>query len=166
MVFARDETNATESGYGLETELADPDARVIDAAADGAIALEALARPLTVLGQRLEAMIADPPDWLDGSARARVEGATASLSWRIDTVRAWISMLARAVGPVDPEYVDWLAGVDFVVPNTPLTVGVAYVDTDITRAESAYLQPSFSKGQDGFGSIADAQVVFSVTAAF
>ena len=109
MVFARDETNATESGYGLETELSDPDPKVIDAAADAAIALEALARPLTVLGQRLEAMIADPPDWLDGSARARVEGAMASLSWRIDTLRAWISMLARAVGPVDPEYVDWLA---------------------------------------------------------
>jgi len=108
MVFARDETNASESGYGLETELADPDAGVVDAAADAAIALEALARPLTVLGQRLEDMIADPPDWLDGSARARVEGATASLSWRIDTLRAWISMLARAVGPVDPEYVDWL----------------------------------------------------------
>ena len=109
MVFARDETNATESGYGLETELADPDPNVIDAAADAAIALEALARPLTMLGQRLEAMIADPPDWLDASARARVEGATASLSWRIDTLRAWISMLARALGPVDPEYVDWLA---------------------------------------------------------
>jgi len=109
MVFARDETNATESGYGLETELADPDPNVIDAAADAAIALEALARPLTMLGQRLEAMIADPPYWLDASARARVEGATASLSWRIDTLRAWISMLARALGPVDPEYVDWLA---------------------------------------------------------
>jgi ATP-dependent DNA helicase DinG len=109
MVFARDETNATESGYGLETELADPDPKVIDAAADASIAMEALARPLTVLGQRLEAMIADPPDWLDGSARARVEGAMASLSWRIDTLRAWISMLARAVGPVDPEYIDWLA---------------------------------------------------------
>ena len=108
MVFARDETNATESGYGLETELADPDAGVVDAAADAAIALEALARPLTVLGQRLEGLIADPPDWLDCSARARVEGAMASLSWRIDTLRAWISMLARAVGPVDPEYVDWL----------------------------------------------------------
>ena len=39
MVFARDETNATESGYGLETELADPDAGVVDAAADAAIAL-------------------------------------------------------------------------------------------------------------------------------
>lgn len=109
MVLARDETNAAESGYGLETELADPDPAVIDAAADAAAALEALARPLTILGQRLEAMIADPPDWLDGSARARVEGATASLSWRIDTLRAWISMLARAVGPIDPEYVDWLA---------------------------------------------------------
>lgn len=109
MVYARDETNATEAGYGLETELADPDAAVVDAVADAAIALEALARPLTLLGQRLEAMISDPPDWLDGSARARVEGAMASLGWRIDTLRAWISMLARAVGPVDPDFVDWLA---------------------------------------------------------
>ncbi len=109
MVFARDESNLAESGYGLETELADPDAGVVDAVADAAVALEGLARPLTVLGQRLEAMIADPPDWLDGAARARVEGAMASLGWRIDTLRAWISMLARAVGPVDPDFVDWLA---------------------------------------------------------
>ncbi len=109
MVFARDESNAAEGGYGLETELADPDAAVVDAVADAAVALDALVRPLTVLGQRLEAMIADPPDWLDGAARARVEGAMASLGWRIDTLRAWISMLARAVGPVDPDFVDWLA---------------------------------------------------------
>jgi ATP-dependent DNA helicase DinG len=109
MVFARDESNAAEAGYGLETELADPDAAVVDAVADAQVALEALARPLTMLGQRLEALIGDPPDWLDGSARARVEGAMASLGWRIDTLRAWISMLARAVGPVDPDFVDWLA---------------------------------------------------------
>ena len=109
MVFARDESSAAEAGYGLETELADPHAAVVDAAGDAAVALEALARPLTVLGGRLEAMIADPPDWLDGGARARVEGAMASLGWRIDTVRAWNSMLARAVGPVDPDFVDWLA---------------------------------------------------------
>ena len=109
MVFARDESNAAEAGYGLETELADPDAAVVDAVADAAIALEALARPLTILGQRLEAMIADPPDWLDGGARARVEGAMASLGWRIDTLRTWISMLGRAVGPIDPDFVDWLA---------------------------------------------------------
>lgn len=109
MVYARDETNAAEGGYGLETELADPEAAVVDAVADAAVALEALVRPLTLLGQRLEAMIADPPDWLDGSARARVEGAMASLGWRIETLRAWIAMLARAVGPVDPDFVDWLA---------------------------------------------------------
>ena len=109
MVFARDESNAADAGYGLETELADPDAAVVDAVADAAVALEALARPLTVLGGRLEAMIADPPDWLDGGARARVEGAMASLGWRIDTLRAWIAMLGRAVGPVDPDFVDWLA---------------------------------------------------------
>ena len=109
MVFARDESNAAEAGYGLETELADPHAALVDAVADAAVALEALARPLTILGGRLEAMIADPPDWLDGSARARVEGAMASLGWRIDTIRAWIAMLARAVGPVDPDFVDWLA---------------------------------------------------------
>ncbi|WP_425505120.1 ATP-dependent DNA helicase [Sphingorhabdus profundilacus] len=109
MVFARDESNLAESGYGLETELADPPPAVVDAVADTQVALEALARPLTLLGTRLEAMIADPPDWLDGGARARVEGAMASLGWRIDTVRAWISMLARAVGPVDADFVDWLA---------------------------------------------------------
>lgn len=109
MVFARDESNLAESGYGLETELADPPPAVVDAVADTQVALEALARPLTLLGGRLEAMIADPPDWLDGGARARVEGAMASLGWRIDTVRAWISMLARAVGPVDADFVDWLA---------------------------------------------------------
>ena len=109
MVFARDESNAADAGYGLETELADPHPAVVDAVADAAVALEALARPLTVLGGRLEAMIADPPDWLDGGARARVEGAMASLSWRIDTLRAWIAMLGRAVGPADPDFVDWLA---------------------------------------------------------
>lgn len=109
MVFARDESNAADAGYGLETELADPDVAVVDSVADAAVALEALARPLTVLGGRLEAMIADPPDWLDGGARARVEGAMASLGWRIDSVRAWIAMLGRAVGPVDPDFVDWLA---------------------------------------------------------
>ena len=109
MVFARDESGETDAGYGLETELTTPDAAMVDAVAEAQVALDALARPLTVLGQRMEALISDPPDWLDGAARARVEGAMASLSWRIDTVRSWISMLARANGAVDPDFVDWLA---------------------------------------------------------
>ncbi|MFS0773527.1 TorF family putative porin [Sphingomonas sp. 1P08PE] len=72
---------------------------------------------------------------------------------------------ATSVAPTG-EYFDWLVGADYTIKGTPLTVGVAYVDTDISRADAAYLQPSFSRGQDGFGSIADAQVVFSLTAAF
>jgi ATP-dependent DNA helicase DinG len=109
MVFARDESGEADAGYGLETELTSPDAAMVDAVAEAQVALDALARPLTVLGQRMEAIISDPPDWLDGAARARVEGAMASLSWRIDTVRSWMAMLARANGVVDPDFVDWLA---------------------------------------------------------
>ncbi len=108
-VFARDESGDAEAGYGLETELASPDAMMIDAVAEAQVAFDALARPLTVLGQRMEALISDPPDWLDGAARARIEGAMASLSWRIDTVRSWCAMLARANGAIDPDFVDWLA---------------------------------------------------------
>jgi len=109
MVFARDESNSADAGYGLETELASPDPALVDAAARCSAAFEAIAKPLTVLGRRLEALIADPPDWLDGAARARAEGAMASLDWRIDLLRAWIAMLARAAGPGNPDFVDWLA---------------------------------------------------------
>ena len=64
------------------------------------------------------------------------------------------------------EYWDWMLGADYAIAGTPLTVGVAYTDTDIDSAEAAYLRPSFSKGQDGPGNIAGPQVVFSLTAAF
>lgn len=63
-------------------------------------------------------------------------------------------------------YWDWLLGVDYIIAGTPLTLGVAYVDTDISRREAAYLQPAFSKGRDGRGQIADAAVVLSLSAAF
>ena len=61
------------------------------------------------LGQRLEAVLAEPPDWLDSAARARVEGAAASLRWRAEMVAAWLGLLARIGGPADPDFVDWLA---------------------------------------------------------
>jgi uncharacterized protein (TIGR02001 family) len=63
------------------------------------------------------------------------------------------------------EYLDWMLGADLAIPGTPLTVGVAYTDTDISEAESAYLLPNFSSTKDG-SSIAGSQVVFSVSAAF
>lgn len=61
-------------------------------------------------------------------------------------------------------FTDWSLGVDAAFKN--LTLGVAYVDTDISRSDAAYLQPGFSKGNDGTGRIAGPTVVFSLTAAF
>src|SRR3546814_8961781 len=61
------------------------------------------------LGKRLEALIEDPPDWLDGQARARVDGARHSLGTRIDTLGGWLSLLGRVGGPANPDFVDWLA---------------------------------------------------------
>jgi len=108
LTYARAEQPG-DAGYGLETELAEPDAALIEAAAPAAAALDALVRPLVTLGRRLEAVLAEAPDWLDGPARARVEGAIASIGWRAETVAAWLSLLARVGGPADADFVDWLA---------------------------------------------------------
>ena len=107
-VYARDESNA-EAGYGIETEASGLPGEVIEAAGAAAAALAAIRVPLIQLGGRLEAIFADPPDWLDGQGRARIEGARHSLSWRVDLLTAWESLLARLGGPADPEFVDWLA---------------------------------------------------------
>ncbi|MEQ6335280.1 MULTISPECIES: TorF family putative porin [Sphingobium] len=62
------------------------------------------------------------------------------------------------------KYLDWLVGADVAIPGTPLTLGIAYVDTDIARVEENYIRPNFSAA-DG-KSIARSQVVFSISAAF
>jgi ATP-dependent DNA helicase DinG len=106
-VYAR--SKAQEAGYGLETELAEPDGALVSAAAAAAERLESLNKPLAALARRLEAVLEDAPDWLDAQARARVEGAIRGLSWRRETLAAWIALLARIGGEADPEFVDWLA---------------------------------------------------------
>jgi len=106
-VYAR--AKAQEAGYGLETELAEPDGTFVSAAASAMEALEALGKPLAALGRRLEAVLEDAPDWLDGQARARVEGAIGGLTWRRETLAAWIALLGRVGGVADPDFVDWLA---------------------------------------------------------
>ena len=107
LTFARAERES-DAGYGLETELAAPTPELIEAAAAAAEALEALHRPLVVLGRRLEAVLAEAPDWMDAPARARIEGAIASLGWRVETVASWLALLARVGGPAAPQFVDWL----------------------------------------------------------
>ena len=106
-VYAR--ASAQDAGYGIETELAEPDPALVDAAAPAVEALELLVRPLIALGKRLEAVIEDSPDWLDPQARARVEGAIGGLGWRVQTLQAWIALASRIGGPADPDFVDWLA---------------------------------------------------------
>lgn len=68
-----------------------------------------------------------------------------------------------AVAPTG-KYWDWSLGTDVTWKN--LTFNVSYVDTDLSVSEASYLQPSFSKGQDGTGNIAGSTVVVSLTAAF
>lgn len=110
-VYARSEDGRgqVDAGYGLETELAEPDGALIDAAMAAAESLDALLKPLNRLARRLEAILTDPPDWMDGPARARIEGALGSLGWRTDLVAGWLALLARIGGPADPDFVDWLA---------------------------------------------------------
>jgi ATP-dependent DNA helicase DinG len=107
-VYARDESGQ-EAGYGLETEAANLDGAFVEVAQTACDALADLRLPLIKLSGRLEALLEDPPDWLDGQGRARIEGARYSLTWRIDLLTAWEALLARLGGPVDPEFVDWLA---------------------------------------------------------
>ncbi len=91
VVYAR--SKAQEAGYGLETELAEPDGALVSDAAAAMQALEALQKPFAALARRLEAVIEDAPDWLDSQARARVEGAIRGVSWRRETLAAWIALL-------------------------------------------------------------------------
>ncbi|WP_353229230.1 ATP-dependent DNA helicase [Novosphingobium sp.] len=109
LVHARDESGGQEAGYGLETEAAGLDGGFITVAAAAQDALEALRQPLARIGTRIEALLADPPDWLDSTARARIEGARGSIQWRCDLLTGWIALLARLGGPADPDFVDWLA---------------------------------------------------------
>ena len=108
-VYARDESGGQEAGYGLETEAAQLDGPLIERAGAAQAALAELRGPMIRLGVRIEAVLAEPPDWLDGPGRARLEGARHALGWRIDTVAAWEALLDRLGGPADPQFVDWLA---------------------------------------------------------
>lgn len=111
--YARDEsangTGGQEAGYGIETDVADLDADFVRLAEQAQAALAAIRHPLVALGGRLEAIVENAPDWLDDQGRARVEGARHSLGWRADLLTAWEALLNSLGGPVDPEFVDWLA---------------------------------------------------------
>ncbi len=109
LTYARDESGGQEAGYGIETEAAQLDGNFVELAGQAQAALAALRHPLMKLAVRLDALLEDPPDWLDAQGRARIEGARHSLQWRIDLLSAWEALLDRLGGPPDPDFVDWLA---------------------------------------------------------
>ncbi|MBO0749342.1 MAG: ATP-dependent DNA helicase, partial [Porphyrobacter sp.] len=109
ITYARDESGGQEAGYGIETEAAQLDGNFVELAQQAASALGEIRRPLLKLGVRLEALVEEGPDWLDGQGRARIEGARHSLGWRADTLAAWEALLDRLGGAADPDFVDWLA---------------------------------------------------------
>lgn len=110
-VFARAEPAQGEAdpGYAIEADLAEPDGALVDAATTAAGALEALLVPLQRLSRRLQAVLEDAPDWLDGPARARIEGAMGALGWRSELIGGWLGILLRIGGPGDAAFVDWMA---------------------------------------------------------
>jgi ATP-dependent DNA helicase DinG len=161
LVYAR--AQGEEAGYGLETEAAELDGALLTSVDPACKALEALLRPLVALGRRLEAVLEEGPDWLDGQAKARIEGAISSLSWRVDTVTAWLSLLSRLGGPNDPDFVDWLTVERF--DGREMDIGLRRHWLDPTRpfaaavlkpAHGALITSATLRGGEGWG-VADAR---------
>lgn len=101
--------------------------------------------------------------WGDGALAIAGTPITAKAHIGYSSGNSGLGPNATSVAPTG-KYWDWSIGADATWRN--LTLNVSYVDTDISRREAAYLQPSFSKGQDGVGSIANGAVIASLTAAF
>ena len=93
-VYAR--AKAQEAGYGLETELAEPDGALGVDAATAAGGAGSSAEAAGRAGRRLEAVLEDAPDWLDcaGARAGRGRDQRARLAAR-DAV-AWIALARRA----------------------------------------------------------------------
>lgn len=103
--------------------------------------------------------------YLWGDATVAVKGTpfTAKAHIGHSDGNAGLGPNATSLAPTG-SYWDWSLGVDTTWRN--LTLGIAYADTDISDRDAAYLQPGFSNGQDGTGSIAGGTGLVSLTAAF
>lgn len=100
--------------------------------------------------------------WGDGAVGVPGTGLTAKAHIGYSDGNPGLGPNGTSVAPTG-RYWDWSLGADYVLG--PVTLGVSYVDTDISLAESAYLLPNFASTKDG-SSIAASQVVFSISAGF
>jgi uncharacterized protein (TIGR02001 family) len=102
--------------------------------------------------------------WVDGSAGIPSTPLTVKGHVGFSDGNRGLGPNGTSIAPTG-KYLDYMVGVDFAVPTTPLTLGVAFVDTNIKRSDIGYLQPNFSSTKNG-SRIDKGTVVFSVTAAF
>ena len=101
---------AQDAGYGLETEMAEPDGALVEAAAPAAEALELLLRPLVALGAAARGGARGRARLARRARRARGSKARSAASPGASRRSpAWIALTARIGGPADPDFVDWLA---------------------------------------------------------
>ncbi len=96
-----------DAGYGVEAEITQPMPILVETAQSAIAALDKIAAPLTALEQRLTAILAEQPEWLEASLRPRVEGALSGINYRRQILTAWIALLGRLGAPGVPEFVDW-----------------------------------------------------------
>jgi ATP-dependent DNA helicase DinG len=104
-VFSR--ASPEDVGYGLEAELTQPMPILVETAQAAIAALDKISAPLTALEQRLTAIIAEQPEWLDSNLRPRVEGALSGINYRRQIISAWVALLGRLGAPAVADYVDW-----------------------------------------------------------
>lgn len=112
---ARTSEGASPGGieFGMECSLRPVTDPVLEAAREAAKALAGIEAPLLALSRHLEDILDDESVELDGSSRARIEGALRGLDRRARmTLPGWRSMLAALdsdTGEADPDFVDWLS---------------------------------------------------------
>ncbi|AXB75807.1 TorF family putative porin [Novosphingobium sp. P6W] len=100
--------------------------------------------------------------WGDASASIPTTPVTLKAHVGYSNGNSGLGPNGTSVAPTG-SYVDWMLGADVAVG--PVTLGVAYIDTDITKSESAYLKPNFASSKNG-SQISGSTVVFSLSAGF
>lgn len=100
--------------------------------------------------------------WLDGSVAIPETALTLSAHVGYSNGNPGLGPWGTSPAPTG-EYIDWKLGAEYALG--PVTLGVAYIDTDLTSSETAYLQPNFSSTKNG-SSIAGSTVVFSLSTGF
>jgi len=105
--------SSASSEFGTECAVRPATEPLLETARGAAQAIAAVEAPLLALARHLEDILDDEASELDGSARARIEGALRGLDRRARmTLPGWRSMLAALQDggdEPDPDFVDWLS---------------------------------------------------------